>query len=200
MPFRAIGLQTDVENVVMDKKEISVGEFYQIYSNTGGALLIDVRTPAEFQSQHVPNSKCIPLDEINREAIARHQQHPDQPVYLICRSGNRSGMALRKLSDAEFNQAVSVSGGIMAWEDAGYPVNAGGRKVISLDRQVRITAGALAAVGTLLGVFINLWFFIIPLGIGCGLVFSGLTDTCAMGAVLAKMPWNRGTCADGKCG
>lgn len=184
----------------MAKKEISVGEFYQIYSNADGALLVDVRTQAEFQSQHVPNSKCIPLDELNREAIAQHQQHPDQPVYLICRSGNRSGMALRKLSDAEFNHAVSVSGGIMAWQDAGYPVNAGGRKVISLDRQVRITAGTLAAVGTLLGLFVNQWCFILPLGIGCGLVFSGLTDTCALGAVLAKMPWNKGACADGKCG
>jgi rhodanese-related sulfurtransferase len=188
------------EENVMGAKEISVAEFYKLYSNNDGVLLIDVRTPGEFQSQHVPNSKCIPLDEINREAIAEHQRHPEQPVYLICRSGNRSGMALRKLSDAEFAHAVSISGGIVAWQQAGYPVNTGAKKVMALDRQVRITAGALAAAGTLLGLFVSQWFFVIPAGIGCGLVYSGLTDTCAMGAALAKMPWNRGIKGDCHCG
>lgn len=175
----------------MDKKEISVGEFYQLYAD--GALLIDVRTSAEFDSQHVPNAKCIPLDQINRETIAQHQRHPEEPVYLICHSGNRSGMAVRKLSDAEFQNAVSVSGGMLAWQNAGHPIEAGPRRVIALDRQVRIAAGALAAIGTLLGLLASQWFFIIPLGVGCGLAFSGITDTCAMGTVLAKMPWNKGS-------
>lgn len=183
----------------MDIKEISVGELHKIHSGSDGTLLIDVRTPAEFQSQHVPNSKCIPLDQLTRELVVQHQQHPEQPVYIICRTGNRSGIALRKLEESDFSNAASVAGGIVAWQEAGYPVNNGHRTVMALDRQVRITAGALAAVGTLLGLIASPWCFIIPAGIGCGLVYSGLTDTCAMGTILSKMPWNRGTKADCRC-
>jgi rhodanese-related sulfurtransferase len=184
----------------MAVQEVSVAELYEAHINQGGAVLIDVRTHAEFEGQHIPGSKCIPLDQLSREIVAEHQKHPDEPIYIICRSGNRSAMAVRKLMESDFQKALSVSGGILAWQESGYPVKVGERKVIALDRQVRITAGALAALGTLLGLFVNPWFLIIPLGVGCGLTFSGITDTCAMGAILAKMPWNKGSSGDCKCG
>lgn len=184
----------------MAGNEVSVSELYEAHVNQGGAVLIDVRTHAEFEAQHIPGSKCIPLDQLSRELVAEHQKHPDQLIYVICRSGNRSGMAVQKLMESDFQQALSVSGGILAWQESGYPVQAGERKVIALDRQVRITAGMVAAIGALLGLLLNKWFFIIPLGVGCGLTYSGVTDTCAMGALLAKMPWNKGSSGDCKCG
>ena len=93
----------------MAVQEVSVAELYEAHINQGGAVLIDVRTHAEFEGQHIPGSKCIPLDQLSREIVAEHQKHPDEPIYIICRSGNRSGMAVRKLMESDFQKALSVS-------------------------------------------------------------------------------------------
>ena len=83
-----------------------------------------------------------------------------------------------------------VDGGTDLWNEQGLPVKEG-KDVISLERQVRITAGTLVVIGTLLGVFVNQYFLIIPGFVGAGLVFAGVTDTCGMALMLARMPWNR---------
>ena len=83
-----------------------------------------------------------------------------------------------------------MEGGTLAWEQAGYPV-VRGRKTMSLERQVRIAAGGIAFVGAVLALSVDAWFAGIPAFIGAGLVFAGVTDTCGMGMVLARMPWNR---------
>jgi hypothetical protein len=74
-----------------------------------------------------------------------------------------------------------------------------GRKAISIERQVRIVAGSLVALGIALGAFISPWFLLISGFVGMGLVFAGITDSYAMGMLLASMPWNRApealTCA-----
>ena len=112
-----------------------------------------------------------------------------EPVYLICRSGSRGKQACEKLLSAGYENVVNVEGGTLAWEKAGLPVRRG-KKVISLERQVRIAAGSLVLLGSLLGL-LSPWFFALPAFVGAGLVFSGVTDTCGMGLLLAKMPWNR---------
>lgn len=153
--------------------------------------LIDVRTPAEFREVHASIAVNIPLDQLTAEQIKdRLNGDGADPVYLICQSGNRSSKACQKLIDAGFVNVISVEGGTKAWEAEGLPVNRG-KKAISLERQVRIAAGFLVLTGALLGMFVNPWFSGLSAFVGAGLMFAGITDTCGMAMILAKMPWNR---------
>lgn len=146
--------------------------------------LLDVRTPAEFQEVHVPQARNLPLNKLDPTGLDRSQHY-----LVICRSGSRGQQACDKLRAAGFT-ATNVEGGTLAWERAGYPVNRG-RKVMSLERQVRIVAGGLACMGAVLALTVHVWFAGIPAFVGAGLVFAGVSDTCGMGMILARMPWNQ---------
>jgi rhodanese-related sulfurtransferase len=151
------------------------------------ALLLDVRTPAEFSSVHIPGAVLHPLSELNIERVREFSQGKEQCV-VICRSGGRARQAAQKLAGAIPNIVV-LEGGVTAWEAAGLPVERGAG-AISLERQVRIAAGALVLIGVLLGTLVNpLWYGLSGF-IGAGLIFAGVTDTCGMAMVLAQMPWN----------
>ncbi|MFM7184729.1 MAG: rhodanese-like domain-containing protein [Planctomycetota bacterium] len=157
--------------------------------------LIDVRTPAEYGEVHVDFAHNVPLDRLDPQEVARLAG--DQAVYFVCKSGTRSQKACEKLLAAGLQKVVSVEGGTAACEAAGLPV-VRGRKAMSLERQVRIAAGSLVAVGAALAAFgpdapVN-WEAIgagLAGFVGCGLVFAGVTDTCGMAMLLAKMPWNQ---------
>ncbi len=151
--------------------------------------LIDVRTPAEYREVHATIAKNVPLETFNTGAVLA-QHSGTNPLYVICRSGNRGKQACEKLQAAGCAHAVNVEGGTMAWEQAGLPV-ARGKKTISLERQVRICAGFLALVGGLLGMFVHQYFAGLSAFIGAGLMFAGITDTCGMAMILARMPWNQ---------
>ena len=155
--------------------------------------LVDVRTPAEFGEVHVDFARNMPLDRLDPREVAALTAAG--PVYVICKSGGRSAKACEKLAAAGFDRAVSVEGGTAACEAAGLPVNRG-RKVMALERQVRIAAGSLVAFGVAAAAFCpDPTGQKIGLGIagfiGCGLVFAGVTDTCGMGMLIARMPWNQ---------
>ena len=113
----------------------------------------------------------------------------DTRVYLICRSGSRGRQACEKFLAAGYDNVVNVEGGTLEWERAGLPV-VRGRKTVSLERQVRIAAGLLVVMGTGLGAFVHPGFLALSAFVGAGLVFAGITDTCGMGMLLARMPWN----------
>lgn len=153
--------------------------------------LIDVRTPAEFREVHATTAVNIPLDQLTAEQFqSLVKENGTDPVYLICQSGNRSSRACQKLIDGGFANVVSIEGGTKAWEAEGLPVIRG-KKTISLERQVRIAAGFLVLTGALLGMFVNSWFSGLSAFVGAGLMFAGITDTCGMAMILAKMPWYR---------
>lgn len=154
----------------------------------GEALFLDVRTPAEFEESHIEGALLHPLTELNPEEIKRHAQGK-RSVFLICRSGGRARQAAEKLAAHGLSGLQVMSGGMQAWENEGLPVNRG-RATISLERQVRIAAGALVVVGALLGYFVNPGWIALSAFVGAGLVFAGVTDTCGMAMVLARMPWN----------
>ncbi|QDS94549.1 Inner membrane protein YgaP [Roseimaritima multifibrata] len=161
----------------------------------GDVDLIDVRMPTEYREVHADGAKNFPLDALDPKAIAGSRNgRSDQPLYLICKSGNRSSKAVQKFLDAGFENVVNVQGGTSAWVEAGLPV-VRGKKSVSLERQVRIAAGFLALLGAVLGFFVHPYFVGISAFVGAGLMFAGITDTCAMGMMLAKMPWNK--CSDG---
>ena len=150
--------------------------------------LIDVRTPAEFGEVHVSFARNLPLTEL--EPAQFTGRHVSEPLYVICRSGSRANQACQKLAAAGVANVVNVEGGTQAWEQAGLPVKRG-QKAISLERQVRIAAGALVATFGVLAVLVHPYFAWAAAAVGGGLVFAGVTDTCGMALVLARMPWNQ---------
>lgn len=169
---------------------ISPAELHEKTSG-GDVEIIDVRTPSEFREVHATVALNRPLDSLDPHAVMRAQNgSARQPLYVICHSGNRARMACEKFVAAGYENVVNVEGGTQAWEAAGLPVERG-KKAVSLERQVRILAGALVLLGALLAWFVHPAFVFLPGFIGAGLVFAGVTDTCGMAMALAKMPWNR---------
>lgn len=154
--------------------------------------LLDVRTPAEHAEIHVPDVQLTPLDQLDATKVASLNGFAkDQPLYIFCRTGNRAKQAAEKLEKSGYEQCCVVEGGTMAWAEAGLPVTRGTSKVISLERQVRIAAGAIVLIGVLLAHFVNPAFIWLSGFIGAGLTFAGITDWCGMGMLIAKLPWNQ---------
>lgn len=188
--------------------KMTVEEFAPL-SRRGGFDMIDVRTPMEFYEIHAVGSLCVPLNTLNPQAIMESRGvRATEPLYIICRSGGRSQQACEVFEKAGYSNVITIEGGTLAWEKFGLPVNRGQRKMISLERQVRICAGLLTLIGSLLAI-VSSWFLIVPAFIGAGLAFAGLSNTCGMGMLLAKAPWNRslnscppagGCCSQGSCG
>lgn len=149
--------------------------------------IVDVRTPAEFREIHATAARNVPLDTLVPNAVGPKN---GEPLYFICKAGGRSAKACQKLIDAGITNVVSIDGGTDAWAAAGLPV-VRGRKTMSLERQVRIAAGSLVLIGIVLGSFVHPYFVGLSAFIGAGLVFAGVTDTCGMGMIFARMPWNK---------
>jgi rhodanese-related sulfurtransferase len=154
--------------------------------------LIDVRSPVEYRALHAASAKLLPLDQLDPRALidARPTNRRDHPVYLICKSGQRAAKAAEKFIDTGFANVLVVEGGTDAWTAAGCPV-VRGKSTISLERQVRIAAGALVLLGLTLGLAVHPYLLALTAFVGCGLIFAGVTDWCGMGLLLAKAPWNR---------
>ncbi len=153
--------------------------------------LIDVRTPVEFREVHIDFAKNIPLDQLDPAAVMQARgAGTNEPLYVVCKSGGRGGQACEKFAKAGFTNVVNVEGGTTACVAAGLPV-VRGQKAMSLERQVRIAAGSLVLLGVLLGRFVEPSFIWLSAFVGAGLVFAGVTDTCGMGMLLARMPWNQ---------
>lgn len=150
--------------------------------------LIDVREPGEFAGEHIPGAILVPLSQFSPRKIP---QSNDTQLVLYCRSGQRSQIAAQKLREAGFESVFQLSSGITAWKDAGYPIIKNQNAPLSLPRQVQIVTGSLVLAGTVLGALVSPWFLIVSGLIGAGLIFSGITDTCMLGMLLAKLPYNQ---------
>ncbi len=156
-----------------------------------GLELWDVRTPVEYQEVHVKGTKNRPLSDLDAAAARAAGVGTEQrPLYVVCRSGSRGKQACELLERAGVTNVINVEGGTLACVEAGLAV-VRGRAMISLERQVRIAAGSLVLVGVGLGSFLSPYWFGLAAFVGAGLVFAGVTDTCGMGLLLARMPWNR---------
>lgn len=151
--------------------------------------LIDVRTPVEFREIHASFAHNVPLDKLDCAKVARERETADGPLYVICKSGGRGKQACEKIIAAGCNNVINVEGGTSAWEQAGLPV-VRGKKAMSLERQVQIAAGAMVLTGAGLS-FVSHYWVGLSAFVGAGLMFAGITDTCGMGMILARMPWNQ---------
>ncbi|TVR71387.1 MAG: DUF2892 domain-containing protein [Sphaerobacteraceae bacterium] len=159
-----------------------------------GARILDVRTTGEFESVHIPGSYNVPLDLLS-EHRSELTSSVDQPVILVCASGMRAKQADNALRDAGLESITVLEGGINAWEQRGQPVVKGQQKW-SLERQVRLVAGSLVVAGAVGGLFVWQPLTLLSLFVGGGLAFAGITNTCGMAMLLAKLPYNRGQACD----
>ncbi len=167
---------------------ISAQEALHIRSN---ALLLDVRTPAEYEDSHIDGAVLHPVTDLKPAEVAKAAQGRSCCI-VICGSGGRATRAAQQLAAHNMSGVRVLEGGMKAWIAQKLPVIEG-RKAISIERQVRIAAGSLVVLGIVLSQLMNPAWLILSAFVGAGLVFAGVTDTCGMALVLARMPWNKRT-------
>lgn len=173
--------------ILPDTDVFDSSQLRQLLHEIPDLRILDVRTGAEFESVHIPGSYNVPLD-----TLAEHVDDladVDHPVVLVCQSGGRATRASQRLTAAGKDTLHILEGGITSWTASGGDVVRGQSDRWAMDRQVRLVAGSMM----LAGVIAN---FAVPRakwlagGVAAGLVYSAVTNTCAMAAVLAKLPYN----------
>lgn len=191
-------------SILQVKTSIAPRELHRLLAEGSPVQLLDVRTPAEFAAAHVPGARLMPLDGFDPASFARQRGSEETPIYVLCQSGGRARKVIEMLERVGVHGCVLVEGGTQGWIDAGLPVNRTQSHLLPLMRQVQIAVGFISASGALLALFVNLLFAIVPLVMGCGLLFAGITGTCGLALLLAKMPWNHarncGACWEAKVG
>jgi glyoxylase-like metal-dependent hydrolase (beta-lactamase superfamily II)/rhodanese-related sulfurtransferase len=180
---------------------VSAHQAQEIISKDSNTKLLDVRSAFEYSQIHIKDSVNIPIDMLNARI---HDLSQSKNSYIVlCRTGNRSPMAADMLLQAGIHSVKVLQGGMTAWQKAKLAVIKG-EGGVSLERQVRFAAGSLVLLGIILSWFVHPVFLGLSIFVSCGLIFSGLTDSCLMGMLLMKLPYNKklyksktggGTCA-----
>lgn len=155
-----------------------------------GAALVDIRERDEFARERIAGAHQLALSKLDETDLAATGS---RPVIFYCRSGARTRANARRLAGKTGGdcEVYYIEGGLDAWKRAGLPVVSDPRYPIDLQRQVQICAGSIAFVSTLLGLLLSPWFLAVPLFIGAGLTFAGISGFCGMARILMHMPWNR---------
>jgi rhodanese-related sulfurtransferase len=160
----------------------------------GEAVLVDVREPDEHARESISNSKLAPLSRFD-PAQAASLPSNGQKLVFHCMGGKRSADALRMTLASDTSRGIecrSMKGGIQAWKAAGLPVRVDTRaNRISLLRQMQLVVGVSVLTGSALAWWVHPLFIGIPAFFGAGLLFAGVSGTCALITVLGWMPWNR---------
>ena len=172
---------------------VSAAELRGLLASPNPPRVLDVRTPGEFETTHIAGSYNVPLDLL-REHRDEIRSHLDDQVVLVCQSGQRAAQAEDALRTAGLGNVHILDGGIGAWETQGFAVNRGTRRW-DLQRQVRFVAGTIVALSILASILIP-GFKWVAFVMGAGLSITAVTNTCLMGMMLAKLPYNRGPACD----
>jgi rhodanese-related sulfurtransferase len=168
---------------------IAPDELARQLSDAGGVQVLDVRTPAEFETAHIEGSYNLPLDQL--PAYCGALSGGNSPLVLVCSAGTRAAEADRALRAAGCQRTRVLEGGLTAWERAALPL-VRGRERWAMERQVRGVAGSIVLAGAIGGLFVWRPLTAVAAAIGGGLVFSALTNTCTMARVLGRLPYNQG--------
>lgn len=157
--------------------------------DSGSALVIDVREPAENKAESIPGALLMPLAGVRSSALP---EATGKRLVIHCRKGGRGGTACEKLLAEDPNLEIyNLEGGIAAWAAAGFPTHTSGKFFLPLDRQVQLTIGLGVLLGSALGYFIHPAFLLLSGFFGAGLTFAGLTGFCGLAIAMARMPWNQ---------
>lgn len=162
---------------------MSLIDIDQVRDLGAGVLLLDVRTPGEYETAHIPGAVNLPLDRIKHWQDDVRAQAAGRPVVLVCKSGQRARQAQRVIG------GQVMAGGMDAWLSAGAPAQRGTPRW-SLERQVRLVAGLLVLVSVLTSLLFGPAVILAGL-VGAGLTYAGATDNCLLGMALARLPYNR---------
>jgi rhodanese-related sulfurtransferase len=174
-------------NFAQDKKVQAVdAPTLKQWLDERAVVLLDVREAAEHAGEKIPGAVHAALSTFHPQQLPQ-----DRKVVFHCQSGKRSAQAAQKLLDAGSSEAIHLQGGILAWKQAGYLTEINYKAPVSMMRQVQMVAGSLVLTGVALGTLVAPPFFLLSAFVGAGLVFSGVTNTCAMAALLAKLPYNQ---------
>lgn len=166
---------------------VSPAELSELLRGHGDVRVLDVRTPGEFESAHIAGAYNIPLNDLTaaldelRDVTAR--------IVVVCQSGARADRACDVLERAGIQGVELLDGGMAAWQRAGQAVRTG-RPRWQLERQVRLVAGGLV-LGSIVASVVKPGARFLAGGVGAGLVGAALTNTCAMGTLLSRLPYNR---------
>lgn len=172
---------------------IDASQLRQLISEDPLIRVLDVRTGGEFDSVHIPGSYNVPLDTLAEHA--RDLAELDHPVVLVCKSGARADQAHSKLTGAGKQRLHLLDGGLDAWLATGGDVVRGSSETWAMDRQVRLVAGSISLVGLLASIAVPKAKWLAG-GVAAGLTFSAVSNTCAMGNALGKLPYNKGRGCD----
>jgi rhodanese-related sulfurtransferase len=168
--------------------ECSVRELRDVLNAGMECYVIDVREYPEYAMGHIAGARLMPLGTLTTRATELDRS---LPIYVICRTGRRAAQAQERLSALGFQDVRNVRGGITAWQEEKFPLVGDKRAVWSLERQVRLVVGVLVLSVVLLSVTVSSYFIWLAGFVGLGLIFAGITDSCAMAMLIAKLPWNR---------
>lgn len=156
------------------------------------AVIVDVREPSEHEAEKIVGANLVPLATICRNNLPQCQ---NKKLVLHCRSGKRSQAACQKLLEEDDSLEIyNLEGGILAWGACGNKMKVSGKFFLPLDRQVQLTIGFGVLISSLFGYFVSPAFVFISAFFGAGLAFAGLSGSCGLAVMMAKMPWNKGKC------
>lgn len=157
-------------------------------------LVLDVRSPGEFETAHIEGAVNIPVDRLDphlRDIVAG----AGGTLVLVCQSGGRAEQAASKLTREGKRDLLLLAGGMNAWQSAGAPVQRTGAEKWGLERQVRLVAGSIVFTAVVASIWVPALKWVAG-AIGFGLVFAAVSNTCMMGMMLSKLPYNRGAGCD----
>lgn len=156
----------------------------------GKARLFDTREADEFHREHIAGAHLAPRAEINQTNGGSDSAETTIAIFH-CNSGQRTREAAGEIQSCGYLEAYALEGGLAAWKTAGLATELNRTAPISLQRQVQITAGSMVVIGILLAWLVSPWFALLSGFVGAGLVFAGVSNTCALARILALLPYNR---------
>lgn len=168
-------------------KMISVAELKTKRESGMPLQLVDVRTPSEFATGHIPGATNIPMDQIGSQLGDLDHR---MPLILVCQAGTRADVVRQQLKTS-WPDAEVLGGGTQAWIKGGLPTVSCSKTGWSLERQVRLIAGTCVLTGAILAATVSIKWILLSGFFGAGLTFAGITDICPMGLLLKIAPWNK---------
>jgi rhodanese-related sulfurtransferase len=174
---------------------ITSTQLRDLLASSAPLRILDVRTPAEFETSHIRGSYNVPLDVLDKHhSQVVRRLDDDHNVVLVCRSGQRATKSAEVLQNAGLAGVRVLENGISDWEGRGFAVDRGVQRW-ELERQVRLVAGSIV-LSSFVGSIAIPRLKWLAAAIGAGLTYAAASNTGAMGTALSKLPYNRGATSD----